>query len=67
MSPCCHATSVGTQILVTGRTCCRNVEDLILNILIAGCIFKADAVLEEVQVNTKLIVGSVLRLQVRVE
>ena len=66
MSPCGHAAGIGAQLLITGRTGGRNVEDLILHILIAGGVLQTDAVLQEVQVDTKLIVGRVLRLQVRV-
>jgi AMP nucleosidase len=59
-------TGIGTEVLITCRTCCRNIENLILDILIAGCIFQANTIVEEVQVCTKLPVHGVLWLQVRV-
>ena len=67
MSPCRHTTGIGTQILVTGRTSGRHVENLVFHVLIAGGILEAQTVAEEVQVSTKLPVGGVLWLQVLVK
>ena len=66
MRPCGHLTGIGTEVLITCRTGCRNIENLILDILIAGCIFQTNTIVEEVQVCTKLPVHGVLWLQIRV-
>ena len=64
MCPGCHLAGIGTQVLITSRSCCRHIENLILDILIAQRIGEADAVVEEVKIGTNLPVVCILGFQI---